>query len=242
MNIHTLKRLFALQYPVVQTASIVDGSVTAAKLADGSVTAAKLADGSVTAAKLPDGSVTAAKLADGSVTAAKLAQVGGLSMIPLVQFRKADGTRSALGAAGSNSLGISAASGVSLLTTSDAKQAIKTETAAVELTIPTDYVAGEAMSLQFRCAMQGTPAVSKKLKVLAIYHPFDEDNITVINNDEQTIPDGISTLTYNITSTALQPGGLLSIVITCTLNDTGGDEGNKLVAINGALLSYKRYV
>ena len=224
MNIHTLKRLFALQYPVVQTASIVDGSVTAAKLADGSV--------------------TAAKLADGSVTAAKLAQVSGLSIIPLVQFRKDDTTRSVLGAAGSNSLGISAASGVSLLTTSDAKQAITTETAAVELTLPMDYVPEENMSLKIYCGMvsQIATKVSQKLKVKAIYHSFDDTNTTIINDEELTIPTLKDIISFDIAGTDLQPGGLLSIKITCTLDDTAGTSDSKIAQITNMFLNYPRYV
>lgn len=205
MNIHTLKRLFALQYPVLQTASIVDGSVTAAKLA----------------------------------------QVDGLSMIPLVQFRKDDTTRSALGAAGSNSLGIAGVSpNYSLLVSSDPKQTTKTETAVVEFAIPLDYVPGAEMSLHFRCQMTGgvDVKVSQKLKVNAVYHPLAVSDVVVINDVEQDIPTAINTLIYNIATTNLQPGRLLAVQITCTLDDTGGTSDGKRAEIRGALLSYKRYV
>ncbi len=214
MNIHKLKRLFALQYPVLQTASIVDGSVTDAKLVDG------------------------------SVTAAKLAQVDGLSMIPLVQFRKNDTTRSVLGAAGSNSLGIAGVPNYSLLVSSDPKQTTKTETAVVEFAIPLDYVPGAEMSLHFRCQMTGGVAVkvSQKLKVNAVYHPLSVSDVVVINDVEQDIPTDINTLIYNIATTNLKPGRLLAVQITCTLDDTDGTSESKRAEIGGALLSYKRYV
>lgn len=56
----------------LSSASIADGSVTAAKLASDAVTTAKILDGNVTAVKLTDGAVTEAKLATNAVTTAKI--------------------------------------------------------------------------------------------------------------------------------------------------------------------------
>lgn len=56
----------------LSSASIADGSVTAAKLASNAVTTAKILDGSVTTAKIVSGAVDAASLATDAVTSTKI--------------------------------------------------------------------------------------------------------------------------------------------------------------------------
>jgi microcystin-dependent protein len=57
----------------LSTASVADGSITAAKLASDAVTTVKILAGNVTSAKIADGAVTTAKIADANVTTVKIA-------------------------------------------------------------------------------------------------------------------------------------------------------------------------
>lgn len=58
--------------PLINTAQLIDGSVTTAKILDGTILVGDLADDAVEAAKIKDNAVTTAKILNANVTPAKL--------------------------------------------------------------------------------------------------------------------------------------------------------------------------
>jgi hypothetical protein len=158
--------------------------------------------------------------------------------LPLTTFKNSTGTALA-SSAGAGVFGITISAGTSLKLLGEAANSnTKTDVAAIEVVLPSNYVAGSNITVTANTEYTlGSGTIGTHTLAAAAYDTAAAGTqaSSLIATTAQTVPAAAGNVTFTITGATLSPGSRLWLTFTLAIQDSGGS--NITGQINSVKLS-----
>jgi len=159
------------------------------------------------------------------------------AVVPLYALRQVAAMKDALSDTSDNTtLGLGDAA-AAVVTGSNASATTKSETAAIELTMPDNYMAAGTVTVIVRAKVAVAAEVSNTIDLVAKENADGALGADICATAVQTLTTSYANYSFTITATALVAGDVLNLAFTAAVNDTGGAHAS-IITISKITMQY----